>query len=101
MPQAVPRGRHSSCLYLNFFCRLLSLGLLGKRQRKHALLEACFDFVGLNTFRNFEAAFERAEATFLQIIILLLFLCFLLLFTLYGQHAVGHFDFDVLFVHAG
>src|SRR5512139_2823178 len=95
------RRRHSSCLYLDLLRRLLSLSFLGKSQRKHALLEACFDLVGLNTFRQFEAALERAEATFLQVIVLLFFLGFFPLLTLYGQHTVGHFDLDVLFVHAG
>src|SRR6516165_6668589 len=94
-------GRASTRLYLDLLRRLLSLGLLGKRQHKYALLEACFDLVDLNTFRHFEAAFERAEATFLQVIVLLLFLRFFPLLTLYRQHTVGHFDLDVLFVHAG
>src|SRR6516165_11363739 len=62
---------NSGGLDLDFLRRLLRLGLFGQFHSEHALLEACFDLVGVNTLWQFKAALERAEAALLQVIVLL------------------------------
>src|SRR5262249_19332504 len=79
---------------------LLGFGFFGQCQREHAILEGCVDLVWVNALRHLEATFERTKVTFLQVIAPLLFFFFFLLFALYGQDAIRHFDLDVLLVQA-
>src|SRR5215469_1421088 len=91
---------HSRSLDLDLPRRLLSLSFFGQFHNKHALLEARFDLVQVNTFRQFKTALERTETTLLEVIVLLLLFLFLLLLALHCQNTVSHFDFDVLLIHS-
>jgi len=76
--QFLRRGaRLSGGLDLDLLLGLLRLRFLRKRHRENALLEARFDLVGFDAFRNCEAALEGAEEAFMEVVIfLLLFLFF-------------------------
>ena len=67
-------------LNLDLLLGLNSLRLLRNLHREHALGEACFYVVGINAFRQREAALEGADVAFVEVIVLLLFLLFFLFF---------------------
>ena len=59
-------------LHFDLLFRLLRFRCLGKRHGQHTLLEVRLDLAGVDAFRQTEGAFERAEATLFEMIVLLL-----------------------------
>src|SRR3974390_1250131 len=88
-------------LDFNLLRRFLGLKLLGKRQREYAFLEARFNFIRVDAFRQLEAALEGAKAALTHIIVLLLLLFFFLLLTFDDQVAIGDLHFEVFLIHPG
>src|SRR6516225_8691660 len=78
---------------------LLCLRGLRQRDGKHAVLEICLDFVGVDAVRNSERSLERTITALGEVIILFLFLLFVPLLALDRQRAVGEFDVDIALVH--
>src|SRR5262249_36765826 len=80
---------------------LLCVGRLWHGHRKYPLLESCVDPVEINAFWQRDRTLDRAEAALREHVVPTLFLPFVLLLALDGQHATGDLDLDVVLVHSG
>jgi hypothetical protein len=61
---------HLASFDLDLLLGLDGLRLLGKPHREHAILEACFDLVGVDALRQCEVALEGADLAFMETVIL-------------------------------
>ena len=90
---------HLASFDLDLLLGLDGLELLRKPHREYAILEACFDLVGVDALREREVALEGTDMAFMDIVVLLLLLLLFLPLALDRQAAFGELHLNILLVN--